>query len=119
MKVAFLPANRRFFYKKMFIQVEQMSVSPEAYDFWLSIQKQKETGSDLFQTPPPRTTGNIITKTQGAIQAAGIFSAASIKRRSLFIDRSEIPNTMPPIDTLAIPCRESYKNSTSERPSFW
>ena len=117
--IGFIPASRRLFYNKYHLQVEQMSISKIVYTFWEYIKKQKEAGSDLFQTPPPETRGNVIAKTPGATQALGFFAAASVKTTTLFIERGQIPYTMPPIDTLAVSCREPYRYSTNVKPLFW
>jgi hypothetical protein len=117
--IRFIPASRRVFYNKFRIEVEQMSISKSVYDFWENIKKQKETGSDLFQTPPPRTAGNIIGKTLGVPAPLGYFSAASIKTGSIIIERDKIPYIMPPIDTLTVSCQEPYHYSTNIKPVFW
>jgi hypothetical protein len=117
--VDFVPASRRIFNQKCHIDVEQLSVSESVYKFWAGITQQKKTSSDLFQTPLPRTGGNIKTMSPNAIPALGVFAASAIKKKSVTILRSEIPYTMPGIDTLKDSCLTFYKVSTTTRPSFW
>ena len=40
--ITFIPASRRFFFKKFHVKVEQMSVSETVYNFWKSVAKQSE-----------------------------------------------------------------------------
>jgi hypothetical protein len=118
-KILFLPAGRRFFYKKHFVKVEQMSISEASYQFWQDIKKQKAEGSNLFQTPPSKTTGNIIPKTNGAPSVLGIFSASSIRVKSFYITKEDIPYTIPSMDSIAAGCTQVYKSSSTIKPSFW
>ena len=117
--IDFVKASRRIFNQKCYLQIEQMSLSESVYNFWAGIAKQEKTGNDLFQTPPPRTTGNIKSLTPNALPAIGIFSATSIKVTSMTIDRSAVPYYLPPIDTVKDSCLGLYKVSTINKPPFW
>jgi hypothetical protein len=117
--VGFIEANVRTFYNKYYLEVEQLSVSQAVYDFWKIIQVQKQNGSNLFQTPPPKTTSNITTTTPNAIPVIGYFSASSVKKHSIMIEQKAVPYPVFTIDTLAISCTQAYKNSTTKKPAFW
>jgi hypothetical protein len=56
--IAFIEANRRTFYDKYYLEVEQLSVTQTIYSFWKNIKTQENNSSNLFQTPPPKTGGN-------------------------------------------------------------
>jgi len=118
-KVAFITANRRFFFKKYHLEVEQMSTSQNVYDFWTRVQLQKQNGSDLFQTPAPQTSGNIKAVSTSATQALGYFAASSVKKKSVFIARDAIPYSMPEMDTINESCTQVYQHSSTEQPLFW
>jgi hypothetical protein len=118
-KVAFVGASRRIFHNKFYIAIDQMSISESVYNFWAAVKKQKEEGSDLFQTPAPETIGNIVPKSENAPTVLGIFAASSIRTKTIFIDKSAIPYNVPPMDTLDYSCLDVYKNVTNIRPSFW
>jgi Domain of unknown function (DUF4249) len=117
--IYFIPANRRQFSKKYFIEVEQFSISENAYNFWNKVSQQQKNGSDLFQVPPPKTVGNIITITSGAPSAIGFFSASSVKSKSMFIDKSSIPYGIPEIDVIPESCQQLSKYSSNIKPLFW
>ena len=116
--LTFIPASRRMFYAKYHVQVEQMSLSKKSYDFWNTVMKQRQTGSDLFQTPPPKSVGNMRTVT-GNDKVFGYFGASSVKVSSFFIERDAIPYYLPPIDTIAESCSLGYKYYTTTKPFFW
>jgi hypothetical protein len=118
-KILFLPTDRRTFYKKFYLQIEQMSLSAVTYKFWQDVGKQKEEGSNLFQTPPSKTTGNIIAKTNDSPKVLGIFSASSIKIKKLFLSKADAPYYIVPIDTLVFDCKYIFKNSSRIKPAFW
>jgi len=120
-KLGDVTATRRFFYQKYHLMVEQMSVSQSVYDFWERIATQKQSGSDLFQTPPGATGGNITSESAGALPALGVFAASSIRSVSVVIDRSDVPYVLPDIDAINESCASPavYKNSTTTKPPFW
>jgi hypothetical protein len=117
--IEFVPASRRIFNQKVYLQIEQMSLSENVYNFWAGIGKQQKTGSDLFQTPPPRTTGNIRALSPNAVPALGIFAASSVKGTTMVIKHEEVPYYLPPIDTIKDSCLSIYKVSTAQKPLFW
>jgi hypothetical protein len=118
MNVGFITADRRTFYEKYYLEVEQMSSSKAVYDFWKAVQIQKGNSSNLFQIPPPKTVGNIIT-TSNATPVIGYFAASSVKRHAIVIPRSAVPYDAGVIDTLRFSCTQAYKNSSTKKPTFW
>src|SRR5882762_4440949 len=117
--VGFIPANRRYFYDKYYLDVEQMSVSQTVYDFWKKIAVQQKQGSDLFQTPPSATSGNVKLLSEKGMPVIGIFAASAIKKHSFVMYRQDVPYNLPGMDTIKMSCLEVYKYSTSTRPAFW
>ncbi|MEO7989186.1 MAG: DUF4249 domain-containing protein [Chryseolinea sp.] len=117
-KIGFIAASRRFFNEKYYLEVEQMSLSQDAYSFWSVLAKQSQSGSDLFQTPPASVKGNI-HGLNGIADPIGIFTAASIKRKNITIERSEVPYYLPPIDSIKDSCLSIYKVSSTTKPPFW
>jgi hypothetical protein len=116
--LTFIPASRRLFSNKYHLRVDQMSLSQSVYDFWKSVQKQRASSSDLFQTPSVKTTGNVNVR-NGNIHVVGYFAASSTRTFSFFLDRRDIPYSMPAIDTIAESCLINFKNSTTKQPAFW
>jgi Domain of unknown function (DUF4249) len=117
--LGFIPSNRRFFSDKYYLEVEQLSLSQEAYDFWAKIGSQRNSASDLFQTPPQAAQGNIHAVTDGAPAVIGLFSASSIKKKVLVLRAKDIPYRILSIDTIKESCAAVYQGATTDRPSFW
>jgi hypothetical protein len=117
--VGFVEANVRTFYDKYYMQIDQLSVSQSMYDFWKRVKQEQSNSSNLFQTPPAKTGGNIIPTSIGATNVVGYFAASSMKTYILTLSRSDVPYGVQPIDTIADACTAPYKNSTTAKPIFW
>ena len=115
--VGFVPATRRTLYEKIRVEIQEMSLTQDMYLFWKLVASQKEGLSNIFQPPSAQIKGNIkaIDSDEGAL---GIFWAAGVKSKSIYISRSEVPYIPLPIDTLKAPCT-FIPNSTNSKPSFW
>jgi hypothetical protein len=120
LKLAFVPANRSFFHKKYYFRVEQMSITQEAFDFWQKIKKQGRTGSDLFQTPSGKTTGNMKPVGDTKTPVIGLFGVSAVRSHSFFIERSEVPYRISDMDRIQDSCLKiQSRYNTNIKPSFW
>ncbi|MCB0487373.1 MAG: DUF4249 domain-containing protein [Cyclobacteriaceae bacterium] len=83
--------------KKYMVKVEQMSLSPAAYDFWQVFKDQKEGSSSLFQPAFGRTTTNLYS-TNSNNTVMGIFYAAAIRTKVMFLTADDAKVVVPPYD---------------------
>jgi Domain of unknown function (DUF4249) len=111
--LGYIPINSLYFQNKVMVDVRQMSLSQTAFDFWKSIQAQKEGTGSLFQPPSGKIKSNIF-EINGTEEAQGIFYAAGVDKKIVFI---KIPGTPPPAPVKNT-CL-SYKNSTNQKPADW
>jgi hypothetical protein len=117
-KVGEVPLTRAAFHDKYLIEVEQMSLSRNAFDFFKLIRSQKENASNLFQPPSGEIFGNIqATNSNGAV--VGIFWATAISKRSMFIYNSDLPYPIPPNEIIWDSCYDSYPNATNQKHPLW
>jgi hypothetical protein len=116
--LTFIPADPNLFFSKYHLRVEQLSVSNNIFEFWKLIRQQAKTSSDLFQTPAPKTTGNI-TSVNNRMRAIGYFAASSIQDTSFFITRDVFPSQLAAIDTVKDTCLFGSRYRTTTKPSFW
>lgn len=120
LKLAFVPARRDYFSNKYHFRVDQMSVTPEAFEYWRKIKKQGGTGSDLFQTPSGRTTGNMRTVGDTKTPIIGLFSVSSIRSVSFFIERKDVPYTLWDPKRFNDSCMKLLTRfNTNMKPDFW
>ena len=116
-KVAEVPINSATFYEGFLIEIEQMSLSKTAFDFFKLIRTQKESASSLFQPPSGEIRGNLKPVNSSA-NVVGLFWATAVSKKSIFISRSDVPYPLPPIERRSDTCL-TYPNSSTEKPDLW
>jgi Domain of unknown function (DUF4249) len=116
-EVGFVPATNRTLYEKIHVEIQELSLTPETYLFWKLVKAQKEGVSNLFQPPSADIKGNI-KAIDSSEEVLGIFWAAGIHKKAIYLDRKNVPYTVQPIDTLKAPC-QFFSYSTNQKPSFW
>ena len=116
-QVGEVPINTATFYDKYLVEVEQMSMSKKAFEFFKLIRSQKEGVSSLFQPPSGEIKGNFKAVNSTA-PVIGLFWATSIKSKSIYIRRSDVPYGVPPIPEIRYPCTW-YPNAVNVKPSNW
>ena len=115
-KLAEVPINNFTFFDKYRVSVEQMSLSRTAYEFFMLVRAQKEGASSLFQPPSGEIEGNIHPRNSSA-RVVGLFWATSVKRKSVFIPKSDVPYWIPPLN-FPNSCT-SLPNSSNIKPENW
>ncbi|HEY0651653.1 MAG TPA: DUF4249 domain-containing protein [Chryseosolibacter sp.] len=116
-QIASVPMADRKFHVRYYFKVDQLSVSEEVYDFWKLVESQQLGEGSLFQPNAVRVLGNIRSTTKPEEQVLGVFSASGIVSREVFIQREEIPFTIPDE-----PVRESCllrPGASNTKPLFW
>lgn len=116
LKVGEVPISRRTFFEKYKVQVDQMTISRNAFDFLKVIRAQKDGASNLFQPPPGKIVGNI-KAVNASYPIVGLFWGASINTESIYISRNELPYVLAQ-DVITYPCT-NYGNSTNIKPAEW
>ncbi len=116
-RVGTVTVNRRTFYEKYYVDVQMLSMTQQAYNFWKLIEAQREGASSLFQPPLAQVKGNIRNKENANEVVQGYFGASGVARKSIFLSPKDVPLRLPPIDTLTNSCIGI--NSTNIQPPFW
>jgi hypothetical protein len=117
-KVGEVPINNNTFYEKYMVEIEQMSLSREAFEFFKLIRSQKESASSIFQPPSGEIRGNI-KAFNNSDPIIGLFYATSLRKKSTFIQRSDVPYPVTPIEYKTYPCYEAYGNASTTKPDGW
>lgn len=116
-KVGEVPITTATFHKRYQVTVEQMSLSKNAFEFFKLIRAQKEGASSLFQPPSGEIKGNVSPRNTSD-PVLGFFWASSVKEKSIFIERSDIPYLITPMDSIRYACT-NFPNSTTQKPKGW
>ncbi|RCR66120.1 DUF4249 domain-containing protein [Larkinella punicea] len=108
-----------------YVEVEQQSISPGAYQFFNSVKKLVNNTGGLFDAAPAAVGGNIKCTSHPGEVVYGYFGAAGVSVMALKVDRSKdavgIPNGKNILlDNLA-PCLacENSIYRTPNKPRFW
>jgi Domain of unknown function (DUF4249) len=117
-KVGEVPISNNTFNDKYMVEVEQMSLTKNAFDFFKLIRLQKEGASNLFQPPAGEIKGNIVAMNTND-PVVGMFWATSIREAHLFIPISAVPYNLTPIEFIADDCRVGFPNSFNVKPENW
>lgn len=110
--------NADLFYEKYHVQVEQLSLSPKAYEFYRLLAAQTEGVKSLFQPSIGEISGNIVA-VDSDNRALGYFSASAVQSKSIFIFPSDVPYVIGARQfPLRMPCTYT-KGASTTKPPFW
>ena len=115
-KVAEVPITRQSFFEKYKVTIDQLTISRNAFEFFKLIRSQKEGATNLFQPSPGKIIGNIAS-VDSNYQVIGLFWAASVNRKSIYISETDVPYALP-YDPITYPC-DRLGNSTTQKPVDW
>lgn len=118
MKVGEVPINGATFHDKYLVQVEQLSLSRTAFDFFRLLRAQKEGAMSLFLPPSAEIISNV-KSINNSLPVAGIFYASAVTRKTLYILPESVPYPPPPIYFSTDECYVYYNNATTEKPEGW
>jgi len=113
-----VPVNNATFYKKYMVQVEQMSLSRKAFEYFRMIRSQKEGASSIFQPPSGEIRGNV-RATNSSDPVIGLFWASAVSTKTIFIQKTDLPYPVTPITFSTAACYDYYPNSSTEKPALW
>ena len=74
--------------KQYYVEVEQYSISEEAFNFFDKINTISSIDGEIFDPPPLSVRGNIFNTNNPDEDVIGFFGAFSVKRKDIFIRRS-------------------------------
>ncbi|HQQ98571.1 MAG TPA: DUF4249 family protein [Cyclobacteriaceae bacterium] len=118
----YVPVNQWTFLHKVHAEVQQFSLSRQAYEFWKGVKAQKSASSSLFQPITGKVSGNFVQISGPEAPIDGLFYATSIVKASIFITRDDVPlkNIIPDVSLpFTDDCRKLFPNATTTRPAYW
>jgi len=121
-KVGYVPITQWTFMNKVHAEVQQLSLSPQAYAFWKALKDQKKAIGSLFEPQAGRIPTNFVQISGKEGPIVGFFYGTSIASRSVYITRNDVPNpSVIPIVELPYSdnCERLFPNTTSSKPTFW
>lgn len=110
-----LPEDVLVVLKGLYVEVEQQSLTPEAYGFWSLIRTTRDQVGNLFDPPPDAAVGNVRNVENPSDFALGYFTVAGTSHASTCIRLTDYPER-PPIQTegfISGVCGQSVRGTTS------
>ncbi len=106
------------FRSKFYVEVEQLSLTDRAFEFWSLISRQVSDRSSVFASAPANISSNIRSIDDPDAVVLGYFGASAVSTISVFIERWQIFGFVPSDRILTTDCR-LRENSTAQIPDFW
>jgi hypothetical protein len=90
--IATIPRGNQKLTVRYSILASQYVLSPQAYQYWLILQKNSQNLGSLFDPQPSQLSGNYHCLTNPNEPVIGFLSTSSITQQRLFISNSQINN---------------------------
>jgi hypothetical protein len=120
-KIGNVPLDSWIFMHKVHVQVQQQTLSRQAFAFWKAVIAQKAATSSLFQPISGRIPTNFVQIGGPSGQVEGLFYASGVGTVSTYISRLDVPNQGLLTDP-SLKFNEScikFGNATTQKPTFW
>jgi len=92
-EVCFIPSDDTDrFNVKYSVNVKQLNISQEEYNFWSKLKEASEEVGDIFGTQPFSITGNIKSDTDENEHVLGYFQTGSVVSKRVFLDYRDVLN---------------------------
>lgn len=76
------------------IDVQQRSLSEDAYNYWLQLQKTTQNVGGLFDPLPAQVTGNFTCLNNPEEPVLGFFSGSTVREQRIFIKVRDLPRPL-------------------------
>ncbi|MGZ4001823.1 MAG: DUF4249 family protein, partial [Mucilaginibacter sp.] len=94
--VTLIPANSEKIEKKYSVLVKQYALTPDAYAFWLNLQKNTEKLGSIFDVQPSETQSNFRCISNPNETVVGFLSAGNTSYKRIFITPDQLLTTYSP-----------------------
>ncbi|MDN3204944.1 DUF4249 domain-containing protein [Algoriphagus sediminis] len=113
----FIPDNGLRFADTYRVDLSQISISQEAYRFLRLVKQQAEISGSVFDPPPARITGNMISLDDPDEVVLGYFMAGGETKQEIYIKNTEL-DFVQPIAIIPDDCRV-VEGANEEPPLDW
>jgi hypothetical protein len=117
-----IPLDGWMFQYRVHAKVVQFTLSRQAFDFWRAVKDQKTAINSLFQPVTGKINGNFAQISGPPVGVEGLFFAAGVASKSMFIDREDVRSGVPipePGVTFENSCLKLFPYSTNQKPEYW
>src|SRR5262249_16838685 len=115
--IQYIPINRFTFFERYRVEIAQMELSEEVFEFYHTIRKQIDNASRVFHPPFFDLKGNVLVQS-GQRKIMGTFAASTVARRFIYIPRSAVPHPLA-TELAPVDCRAVAPNASTSKPYYW
>lgn len=110
-----------------YIEIQQRSISKEAYNYWRTVDQLTSSNGSLFDTAPAVVRGNLKCVSDSTQVVYGLFEVSDMEEGGYYINRTNtsrpglftcVTLPIPAPSILCAACRESAYR-TRVKPKFW
>ena len=94
------------------IQVNQYTITEDAYNYWLNIANLNQNTGTLFDPLPYEIQGNITNIEDPEERVVGFFEASGVSSERIFISNEELPSGKIPFNYFSNFCTKSFDSRT-------
>lgn len=73
-----------------YMQIKQLSLSREAYNYWLSVDAQANNSGGIFDVAPGKIRGNIKNLSDETLPMLGFFQVSAVSQKIVYIQRNSV-----------------------------
>lgn len=102
--INFIPSGSRQVGRAYRMNLTQMSISQEEYEYWQLIKKTTESLGGLFDPLPSQVTGNIHNDADASEQVLGFFSGGYVAEKETYLVYTELPGQLQHVTPFEFVC---------------
>ncbi len=93
--IVFIPSTSEKIETEYSILLREYALTPDAYNFWISLRKNTEQLGSIFDAQPSQLQGNIHCITDPSEPVIGYMSACAVSSKRIIISNLQLPAWVP------------------------
>lgn len=115
--ISFIADDGKRFREMFRLDIQQLSLTPRAYNYLRLAKQQVEISGSVFDPPPANLRSNIINVNDPSETVLGYFFAADARTKRIYVQRNQLQLTLPPA-LIPDDCRLT-PGTTTIQPADW
>lgn len=115
--IQYIPINGFTFFDRYRVEITQMELSEDVFNFYLAIRQQVDNANSVFQPAFSEIKGNVVAQ-NGPRRVLGTFAASAVVKSHIYISRTAVPYRVTSELELG-DCRAIAAHATLTMPPYW
>lgn len=113
----FIEDDGRRFRERYWVELQHLTITPEAYEFYKTLKSQLDIEGSIFDPPVAEIKGNLQVSNDENVAVLGYFGAFGAQKKSFYINRELIEERQP--EYIIYDFCQFLLNSNPVKPTFW